>query len=388
MIYLDNNATTQIDPEVLEAMLPFLTEAYGNPSSAYTFGKRSRRAVDTAREQVAALIGAEPGEIVFTGCGTESINTALHSALRCYPERRRILTTTVEHSATNKTCADLEKQGVETSKGPVDSEGRLRLDEFRPDANTALVSVILANNETGVLSPIAEAAAAADEAGVLFHTDAVQAVGKIPVSVKSAPIHLLSISGHKLHAPKGVGVLFVSRHVRFHPFLFGGGQENERRSGTENVASIVGLGKAAEIAGREDRTRQLLALRDRFEAQLRAKLSDIEVNGDADHRLPNTSNLHFPGIEAQALLVLLDNAGVCASPGSACSTGSTHGSAVLTAMGFSERRAKGSLRFSVSRFTTPAEIDEACESVVRAVERVRSVMPAVGGAVVQFSGAS
>ena len=241
--------------------------------------------------------------------------------------------------------------------------------------------MILANNETGVISPIEEAAAAANEAGTLFHTDAVQAVGKIPLSVKKTPAHLLSISGHKLHAPKGVGALFVSRHIRFQPLIFGGGQENERRSGTENVAGIVGLGKAAELA-REDHAQQLLALRDAFESNLRARLPEIEINGDPKNRLPNTSNLHFPEIDAEALLVLLDKKEICASPGSACSTGSLHPSAVLTAMGMSEKRAKSSLRFSFSRMNSPNEVDEAVDAICAGVERVRSVMGPAGGPVV------
>ena len=388
MIYLDNNATTQIHPEVLEAMLPFLGEAYGNPSAAYTLGKASRRAIEKAREQVAALIDAEPSEIVFTSCATESINTAFRSALRCFPDRRFVVTTTVEHSATEKVCQDLETQGIAVSRSPVDEGGLLDREAFRNSlhvGDTALASVIWANNETGVISPIKEAATAANEAGILFHTDAVQAVGKIPVSVKQTLVHLLSISGHKLHAPKGIGALFVNRNVRFHPLLFGGGQENERRSGTENVAGIVGLGKAAELAVKVDHTQQLLAMRDAFETKLRDRLPDIEINGDPEFRLPNTSNLHFPDVDAEALLVLLDKASICASPGSACSTGSLHPSAVLTAMGYSERRAKCSVRFSFSRMNSLNEVDPAVEAIVAAVERVKVVMPVAGGPVVRRS---
>lgn len=383
MIYLDNNATTPIDPEVLDAMLPFLREAYGNPSAAYTFGKASRLAVENAREQVAALIDAQPSEIVFSSCATESINTAIQSALRCFPDRRRIVTTSVEHSAMEKPCQDLEAQGVEVFRASVDRGGILDLNEYRSGLKTgaALASVILANNETGVISPIDEAAAAANEAGVLFHTDAVQAVGKIQVSVKKTSAHLLSISGHKLHAPKGVGALFVSRHVRFQPLIFGGGQENERRSGTENVAGIVGLGKAAELA-RQDHEQQLLSMRDTFESKLRTRLPEVEINGDPERRLPNTSNLHFPGIDAEALLVLLDKAEIYASPGSACSTGSLHPSAVLTAMGMTEKRAKSSLRFSFSRLNSPNEIDEAVDAICASVDRVLSVMGPAGGPVV------
>lgn len=375
VIYLDNNATTQIHPEVREAMEPFLFEAYGNPSAAYTFGKKARRAIDDAREQVAALIDAEPSEIVFTSCATESINTAFRSALRSYPDRKRIVTTTVEHSASLQVCQDLETQQIGVSQIPVNQSGIVDLDAFQSQLETgiALANVIWANNETGVISPVSAAAEAANEAGVLFHTDAVQATGKLSVSVKKTPVHLLSMSGHKFHAPKGIGALFISRHVRFHPLLFGGGQENERRSGTENVAGIVGLGKAAEIAANLDHVPQLQALRDSFEAKLREALPDIEINGSSDPelRLPNTSNVHFPNVDAEAMLILLDQFGVCASPGSACSSGSIHPSPVLTAMGFSKQRAKSSVRFSFSRFNAADEIESGIQAIIKAVERFR-----------------
>ncbi|MFT5467424.1 MAG: cysteine desulfurase [Verrucomicrobiales bacterium] len=384
MIYLDNNATTQIHPEVLDAMLPFLTESWGNPSAAYSFGKSSKRAIDTAREQVAALIEAEPSEIVFTSCGTESITTALNSARQCFPDRRRIVTTTVEHSATKKPCTEFENEGFEIVRTNVDGGGLLDLDEFKSGlkpGETALASVIWANNETGVISPVLEAATAANEAGSLFHTDAVQAIGKVPVSVKKVPAHLLSLSGHKLHAQKGIGALFVSRHIRFRSLLLGGGQEENRRSGTENVAGIVGLGKAAELATGCDHAQQLLAWRDEFEAKLQAKLPEIEINGDLEQRLPNTANLYFPGVDAEALLVLLDEAEIYASPGSACSTGSLNPSPVLTAMGMSEPRAKSSIRFSFSRLNSANEVDEAVEAISTAVARVRSVMNRSSGPV-------
>ena len=360
-------------------MRPFLTENYGNPSAGYRFGKESRKAVETAREQVANLIGAEPSEIIFTSCGTESTNTAIGSALRSYPNKLRIVTSTVEHSATVETCRDLEAQGVEIGRAGVDQNGFLDLEAFREALKqppAALASVIWANNETGVLTPVSEAAEIAAESGVMFHADAVQAVGKIEVDVRTLPIAMLSISGHKIHAPKGVGALFVNRNVRFHPLLFGGGQENERRSGTENLASIVGLGKAAEIAKAATPD-----LRDRFEKTVCERIPGVEVNGNRENRLPNTSNLHFPDVDAEAMLILLDERGICCSPGSACSTGSKHGSAVLTAMGFSETRSKSSLRFSFSQFNTEMEIDEAVEKIVESVTRIREVMPKSAGPV-------
>ncbi len=377
MIYLDNNATTQLHPEVLDAMLPFLREHYGNPSAGYAPGKLARKAVETARAQVAALIDAEPREIVFTSGGTESINTALNSATRCFPDRRRIVTTAAEHSATEKTCQNLENREISVHRVRVDGDGLVDLGEFQDSLKKsppALVSVIWANNETGVITQIPEIAEMVGQARVLLHSDAVQAVGKIPVSVRESGIHLLSISGHKLHAPKGVGALFVSRNVRFAPLIFGGGQENERRSGTENVASIVGLGKAAELAQNHAET-EVQMLRDAFENQVLAKFGFASVNGHRERRLPNTSNLHFRGIDAEAILVLLDKAGICCSPGSACSSGAAHPSAVLTAMGHSERHAKSSVRFSFSAFNTQAEVDGAVAELERAIARIREVMP-------------
>ncbi|MCB1062958.1 MAG: aminotransferase class V-fold PLP-dependent enzyme, partial [Verrucomicrobiae bacterium] len=332
VIYLDNNATTQIHPEVREAMMPWLSEdGYGNPSAGYRFGKRARRAVEDARAQVAALINSEPEEIVFTSCGTESNNTALMSALRCYPERKRIVTSTAEHSAIENPCAFFESTGYDVRRNPVNSVGRLDLEALREavvPGETVVVSLIWANNETGMLTPIAEAATIAREAGALFHTDAVQAIGKHPVSVCDSGISLLSMSGHKLHAPKGVGALFVSRHVRFEPLLFGGDQEDGRRSGTENVAGIVGFGKAAELMRQElaegGRVERLRTLRDCFENGVLSAVEGVAVNGDRDDpnaRLTNTSNLYFPGVDGEGLLILLDEAGVCCSPGSACGTG-------------------------------------------------------------------
>lgn len=382
MIYLDNNATTQVHPEVVDAMLPFLSENYGNPSAGYRFGKTARKAIEQAREQVASLIEAEPSEIVFTSCGTESINTALRSAVRSFPDRPHIVTTEVEHSATVQPCLDLENQDHQITRIGVDQSGLADVDAFKAAISTkptAIASVIWANNETGVISPIQAMAEAAQEQGVLFHSDAVQAVGKIPVSVGETPVHLLSISGHKIHAPKGVGALYVSRNIRFSPYLLGGGQENERRSGTENVASIVGLGKAAEMVKQKaDKTREL---RDAFERHILSKFAFVSVNGHTSQRLPNTTNLHFQGIDAEAILILLDREGVCCSPGSACSTGAKNPSAVLTAMGFDEAHAKSSVRFSFSTMNSTKDVEESLAILERVIERIQAVMPSGDGPV-------
>ncbi len=361
ILYFDNNATTALDPAVVEAMMPFLTEFYGNPSSAYRFGARVHEAVETAREQVAALVGCDAQEIVFTGSGSEGNNAALASALAADRDRRHVVTTSVEHSATKNYCEALARRGYEITWLAVDAAGRLDLDEVASSItdDTAIVSVMWANNETGVLFPVEEIARLARAKGAYFHTDAVQAVGKVPVQLDASAIHFLSLAGHKLHAPKGVGALYVQRRTRFTPFLIGGSQENGRRGGTENVASIVALGKAAELAAAhmQEETTTVRALRDRFEDAVLAQIPGTEVNGDRAERLPNTSNLYFPGVEAEAMLVLLDKAGICASAGSACTAGSLHPSHVLTAMGFPAARARASLRFSFSRFNTAEEID-------------------------------
>ncbi len=361
-------------------MLPFLTEFYGNPSSAYGFGSRVRDAVEQARAQVAALLGADEGEIVFTSCGSEGNNAALASALAADRDRKHVVTTGVEHSATKNYCEALTRKGYEVTWLPVDSLGRLDPDEaaaaIRDD--TAAVSVMWANNETGVIFPVEDLARAARTKGAYFHTDAVQAVGKVPVRLVGSAIHFLSLAGHKLHAPKGVGALYVQRRTRFTPFLIGGSQENGRRGGTENVASIVALGKAAELAASHLAYEGTVVrgLRDRFEAAMSARLPDTQTNGDPAARLPNTASLYFPGVDGEAMLVLLDKAGLCASAGSACTAGSLYPSHVLTAMGFSVEQARGSLRFSFSRFNTEEEIDRGVEIVARAVERLRAMSPA------------
>ncbi len=379
ILYFDNNATTALDPAVVEAMLPFLTEWYGNPSSAYSFGSRVGRALETAREQVAGLLGCEPEAIIFTGSGSEGNNTALASALAADPDRRHVVTSSVEHSATKNYCERLARRGYEVTWLPVDAAGRLDPDEVKNAVrdDTAIVSVMWANNETGVLFPVEEIAALARAKGAYFHTDAVQTVGKIPVNLAGSPIHFLSLAGHKLHAPKGVGALYVHRRARFTPFLVGGGQEDGRRGGTENVASIVALGQAAELAGAhlQAELTTVRGLRDRFENAILAGIPGTEVNGDRVERLPNTSSLYFPGVESEALLVLLDKAGLCASAGSACTAGSIHPSHVLTAMGFSTERARASLRFSFSRFNTVAEVDRGLTIVTGSVERLRRMLP-------------
>ncbi len=381
LTYLDNNATTAIDPAVLEAMRPYLEHCYANPSSGYAFAAEARDAVEKAREQVAALLGCTPNEIVFTSCGTESVGTAYHSALETAPERRHIVTTAVEHSAVLRPAQELQKRGYEVTFVGVDRDGQLDLAELsaaiRPD--TALVTVMWANNETGVVFPIEQVAQLAREKAVPVMTDAVQAAGKIPINLREIPVQFLAISGHKLHAPKGVGALYVHRRARFRPLILGGSHEENRRAGTSNVASIVALGKAAEIARenlREEETRVRI-WRDRFEKEVQAKVEGTHVNGAGTERLPNTSNLRFDGIEADAALLLFDQKGLCCSAGSACRTGSLKPSHVMTAMGLSPDEARGSLRFSFGRFNTDADLVRALEIIPPAIAKLRSLSPAL-----------
>jgi cysteine desulfurase len=375
MIYLDNNATTPVCPEALEAMMPFLSECWANPSSGYRFAKRAKDAVEKAREQFAALVGASPDEIVFTSCGTESSNAAIASAAALYPERRHLVTCAVEHEATLVPFEHLERRGWEITRLPVDANGLIDLAALdaaiRPGA-TALVSLIWANNETGVLQPIPAAAALAHEKGVLFHTDAVQAAGKAPLDLAQTHVHYASFSGHKLHAPKGVGVLYVKNSARFEPWVLGGGQESGRRSGTLNVPYIVALGAAAEAARShmQSEPSELARLRDRFEAGA-ASLGGVHVHGAGAPRLPNTANLRLDGVDAQGAIILLDNAGVSVSTGSACQTGSIKPSHVLTAMGLTGRQARETLRFSFSRYNTGDEVTRAVEALAGAVKKLR-----------------
>jgi len=381
VIYMDNNATTRVADEVVEAMLPYLTERYGNPSSMHTFGGQIAKDVARAREQVAELLGCHPEEILFTSCGTESDNTAIKGTLASYPHKRKVVTTRVEHPAVLSTCRDLERHGYSVTEIAVDRQGRLDLDElgFRLDDNTAIVSVMWANNETGTIFPIEEIAPLVKQRGIVFHTDAVQTVGKVPINLAETPIDLLSLSGHKLHAPKGVGVLYVRKGTRLGTFMHGGHQEGGRRGGTENVPGIVALGKACELAKRhmdEENTR-VRALRDRLEQKILASCPDCMVNGDVEHRLPNTANVSFEYIEGEAILLMLDKFGICASSGSACTSGSLEPSHVLRAMGVPFTAAHGSIRFSLSRYNTEEEVDFVAEKLPAVVHRLRELSPFV-----------
>ena len=377
ILYFDNNATTQVDPLVVEEMLPFLRDHYGNPSSAYRIGRTTRDAIEKARARVAGLLGCEASEVQFTSCGTESTNAAIHSALRMDRDRQHIVTTRVEHSATLKTCEGLAKRGHAVTWLGVNADGQINLAELESAITdeTALVSIMWANNETGVLFPVEEIARIVREKGAAFHTDAVQTIGKVPVNLSAMPVNFLSLSGHKLHAPKGVGVLYLNRKTKFIPFVTGGGQETSRRAGTENVAHIVALGKACELAaqGIAHEATEVRAMRDTFEAGILASIPGAQVNGDRVNRLPNTTSLAFPGVESEALLMLLDQRGICCSAGSACTTGQHEPSHVLRAMGHDDTRARGTLRFSFGRFNTPAQITSALEIVPQVVEKVRRV---------------
>ncbi|MGC2433709.1 MAG: cysteine desulfurase NifS [Desulfobaccales bacterium] len=379
VIYLDNNATTQVDAAVLEAMLPYYHELYGNPSSMHTFGGQVGRRLREAREQVAALLGAAPDEIIFTSCGSESDNTAIRSALATFPGRRHIVTSRVEHPAINALVAHLAKEGYRITELPVDSQGRLNLDQYdqalTPD--TAIATLMWANNETGVIFPVEQAAALARNKGILFHSDAVQAVSKIPIDLRQNSIDMLSLSGHKLHAAKGVGVLYVRKGTKFAPFLIGGHQEKGRRGGTENVPSIIGLGVACQLAAQrmdEENTR-VKALRDKLENALLAGIPKSRVNGDRVQRLPNTSNISFESIEGEAILLLINELGICASSGSACTSGSLQPSHVLRAMGVPFTMAHGSIRFSLSVFNTEREIDYVVEKFPLVIEKLRALSP-------------
>ncbi len=379
IIYLDNNATTAVAPEVLAAMLPYLGELYGNPSSMHSFGGQVGEAVDTARERIAALLGAAPDEIIFTSCGSESDNTAIWSALQTQPEKRHLITTRVEHPAVLNVVQYWERQGYHVTLLGVDGKGRLDLDEYAAalSDDTALVSIMFANNEVGNIYPIQTMAEMAKERGVLFHTDAVQAVGKTPIDLRHLPVDMLSLSGHKIHAPKGIGVLYVRKGVRFRPFLRGGHQERGRRAGTENVPYIVGLGMAAQLSSdhmQEERV-NVARLRDKLENGLLERISDCMVNGDVENRLPNTSNIAFKNVEGEAILLMLDRLGICASSGSACTSGSLEPSHVLRAMGVPFNYAHGSVRLSLSRYTTEEDVDYVIENFPGVIETLRAISP-------------
>lgn len=378
IIYLDNNATTCIDPAVLEAMLPFLTEYYGNPSSMHSFGGKVGKAVKQARSQVATLLGAEDSEIIFTSCGTEGNNTAIRSALAAQPDRHHIITTQVEHAAVLNVCKQLEKQGYDVTYLSVNHQGQIDLSELEAalTGNTALVSTMYANNETGVIFPIEQIGALTKAYGATFHVDAVQAVGKVQLNLKTSTIDLLTLSGHKLHAPKGIGALYVRRGFRFRPFLLGGHQERGRRAGTENVPGLIALGKAAELAHIYlDGIAHEKQLRDRLEQGLLNTIPDCQINGHPTQRLPNTTNIGFKYIEGEAILLSLNQYGICASSGSACTSGSLDPSHVLQAMGLPYTILHGSIRFSLSRFTSDAEIDRVLDLMPGIVDRLRALSP-------------
>ena len=379
IIYFDNNATTGVAPEVLEAMLPYLKEQYGNPSSMYSFAGAAQEALAKARGQVAALLGVTPEEILFTSCGTESDSTAIQSALRAQPEKKHFITTRVEHPAVLALGQWLEKRGYSVTFLGVDNKGRISLDEFRNalTKETALVSMMFANNETGNIYPVAEVGAICRERGIPFHVDAVQAVGKIPINLATLPVDYLALSGHKLHAPKGVGALYVRRSAPFRPFLRGGHQERGRRAGTEAVPNIVALGAACDLASRHigDENTRVKALRDSLQERLLAGISESILNGDPENRLPNTMNISFKYVEGEAILLLMDQFGICASSGSACTSGSLEPSHVLRAMGVPFTYAHGSVRFSLSRYNTQEEVDFVAEKLPQIIARLREISP-------------
>jgi len=378
LIYLDHNATTPVHPEVRKAMEPFWADQYGNPSSLHQAGRQVARELKQARRDIASFLGAsDESEIIFTSGGTESNNAAFRSTLWAARPKRKLVTTAVEHSSILKLAKALQEEGALVDYVNVSQEGDLDLGRLKlalgPDA--ALVSVMMANNETGVLFPVAEIAKWVRDANILFHVDAVQAVGKIPVLLKDQPIDFLSLSAHKLGGPKGVGVLYVRKGVPFRPFCFGGGQERGRRAGTENVAGIIGLAAACQRIQKqgEEENRKIRRLRDQFEEKVLKKIPNVAINGRQENRLPNTSNLAFKGVDSEVLLILLDEAGICASSGSACVSGAPEPSHVLKAMGFSSERARSSVRFSLGPENTPVEIEETVKAISLLVARLREI---------------
>lgn len=382
IVYVDNNATTKVAEEVISEMLPFLTEKWGNPSSMHQMGGSVEAAIETAREKVAACLGAsQSSEIIFMSGGTESDNTAIRSALASRKGRNKIVTSRVEHPAVLNLCRNLEREGYQVRYLPVDQHGMLNLDDLREamDENVAVVSLMAANNETGVLFPVEEAGQIAHEYGALFHTDGVQAMGKVTINLDLGHIDLLSVSGHKIHAPKGIGALYVRRGCRFRPFIVGGHQERGRRGGTENVPGVVAMGKAAELAKAHmsDEQSRVKSMRDRLEREL-LKIPLSRVNGKTEKRLPGTLNISFKNVEGEALLLMLDQQGVCASSGSACTSGTLEPSHVLRAMGIPFTYAHGSLRFSLGRYNTEADVDKILEVLPPIVARLRELSPFSG----------
>ena len=378
IIYLDNNATTRVAPEVVEEMTPFFTEYWGNPSSAYRFGNQIHAKIENARAQVDHLIGADSKEIFFTSCATESDNAAIRSALET-TGKKKIVTTAVEHSAIVKECERLQKIGIEGVLMPVRPDGTLDFREVEKavDEDTSLCTVMWANNETGVLFPVEEIAEFCKLKGVLFHTDAVQVIGKIPVDLKKNKIDMLSIAGHKLHAPKGIGALYIRRRTRFSPMFVGGSQESGKRAGTENTAFIIALGRACELAAERmnDENTRVKALRDKLENGVLSAIPDVHLNGHKEQRLPNTTNVAFDSVEAEAILLLLDHHAICASSGSACTTGSLDPSHVLKAMGLTPSLARGALRLSLSVYNTGADIDKTLQVLPGIIEKLRAISP-------------
>jgi len=380
-IYFDNNATTKVAEEAIEAMMPFLTEYYGNPSSMHTFGGQVEKHIRHSRELLAALLGCDSSEIIFTSGGTESDNAAIRGVLAAFPEKKKIVTTRVEHPAVLTACRELQGAGFTLVELGVDRDGQINLDELAAEVNehTAIVSIMYANNETGVIFPIAQIAEIVKAKGAVFHTDAVQAVGKLPLNLDKSNIDLLSLSGHKLHSPKGIGALYIKKGTRISPFIVGGHQEKSRRAGTENVPGIVALGKASEIAAKEigSENTKVKKLRDRLETAILKTCEGAMLNGDKINRLPNTTNISFEFIEGEAILLLLNQFGICASSGSACTSGSLEPSHVMRAMGVPFTAAHGSIRFSLSRYNTEAEVDFVVEKMPPIVSRLRELSPFV-----------
>jgi len=380
VIYLDNNATTKVAPEVVEAMLPYLSQYYGNPSSMHSFGGDVGEKIKAARQHVANLIGASPQEIIFTSCGTESDGTAIRAAIESNPDRKQIVTSRVEHPAIKNLYETLSGKGYRVTFVPVDNDGRLDVEYLYDNLSedTAIVSLMWANNETGVIFPVEEISREVKDRGILFHTDAVQAAGKIPIDVNTTGVDMLSLSGHKFHAPKGIGVLYIRRGTKFSPYMIGGHQEEGRRGGTENVASIIALGKAAELAKQHldsNSYARVSELRDKLETSLLERVTNSMVNGDTKNRLQNTSSIAFEYVEGEAILLMMNEHGICASSGSACTSGSLEPSHVLRAMGVPFTAAHGSIRFSLSRYTTAEEINFVIEKMPPIIDRLRELSP-------------
>jgi len=378
-VYVDNNATTRAAPEVVEEMLPYFSDLYGNPSSMHYFGGQVEKKITEAREKVASLIHCDPSEIIFTSCGTESDSTAILGTLESYPDKKHIVTTRVEHPAVLNLCRHLRKNGYKLTELAVDKKGNLDLDELEHAIvdNTAVVSIMWANNETGVIFPIEDIGEIVKRKGAVFHTDAVQAVGKLPMDMSACSIDLLSLSGHKIHAPKGIGALYIRKGTKLTPFIIGGHQESGRRAGTENVPYIIGLGKASELALKHinDGNNRIKERRDRLEKELMKRCADVRLNGDTDHRLPNTTNISFEFVEGEAILLMLSEKGIAASSGSACTSGSLEPSHVLRAMGIPFTFVHGSLRLSLSRYNDDEDIDYIIEHLPPIIKRLREISP-------------